>query len=791
MAADLGISGLADIQEIGAGGNGVVYRARQVDLDRLVAVKMVHLANNPETIERFNRECRTMARIAIHPGVAPIFESGTTSTGKPYLIMPFYEAGSLAERMTKGAVPWAEASRIMVAVADAIEHAHDIDVIHRDLKPDNIMIDGRGEPVVVDFGIAKLVGSESQTVGIHLTPSYAPPEAFEGRLPDRRYDVYSLGATLHALIGGRLPFDTEGGILAVGMQKSSKPPPDLRAYAPDAVCRVIEQAMAIDPNQRYQTAEEFGAALAAAAGVDAPKKATTAGGTPVDDALATQVAPVPPANMPPPGQGPTPTPPPHQQPSGGFPTPTPPPQQQPAAQSGGFQAPTPPPHQQPGGFQAPTPPPHQQPGGFQAPTPPPHQQPSSGFQAPTPPPYQQPSSGFQAPTAPPHQQPSSGFQAPTPPPQPFGFQPAGQTTPGTPSGQYGFNAVADTATQPPSQKKSSSTTLLVVLAAVAVLILGTAMAIVAFGGGDDEAGGDEPEPEPNSFTDTTPDEEPGPTTESSAVEPEPEPDDGSAIPDDRSSGEATAKDLEVGDCFLLPDTAGIFDTVELTACTTAHDAEVTAILEHPEAGQAYPGVDALIDYTTFPCADGFQQYVGIDDEFLTEFESGSLYPTFDEWDAGVFVIPCVAQRWDGEQVSSSIRDRGNDADVYLDYGDLNGLDRLYVGDCLNEDAGLLETRPLRQVISLANCDEVNSGEVVGFIDLVGPADGNYDFQTLLDEGFQTCSPLYTEYTDLDVADGSGLNAVVPSASEWAAGARLGVCVVLKVEGGEVGSIAAG
>ncbi|MEL7159084.1 MAG: septum formation family protein [Actinomycetota bacterium] len=264
--------------------------------------------------------------------------------------------------------------------------------------------------------------------------------------------------------------------------------------------------------------------------------------------------------------------------------------------------------------------------------------------------------------------------------------------------------------------------------------------------------------------------------------------DPAAATDDRTSGDVIAKDLRTGDCFSLPNTAGIFDTVALRSCDESHDGEVVAILEHPGAGGEYPGIDDLLEYATFPCAEGFQQYVGTNDEFLTELQSGALYPTFDEWQDGIFVIPCFASRWDEETLDFSVRDRGDDPAVNLEFGDLNGLDRLYPGDCFNEvDDGLLLV-PVRQTVELADCEEINEGEVVGFIDLEGP-DGGYDQDALFDEALATCTPVYADYTGIELTDDIGLNGIVPSNGEWAGSTRFGVCVVLKVEGGEAGSIA--
>ncbi len=832
-AVDLGIPGLAEIQEIGAGGNGVVFRARQVDLDRVVAVKMVHLSTSADAIERFNRECRTMARIALHPGVAPIFASGTSESGKPYLIMPFYQAGSLADRMAQGPVPWAEAVELMAAVADAVQHAHDIDVVHRDLKPDNIMLDDRGQPVVVDFGIAKLVDTEhGQSTGIQLTPSYAPPEAFDGARPDRAYDIYSLGATLHALIAGDLPFSGDGGLLALGMRKATEPPPDLRHLAPDGVCAAIERAMAIDPLQRHPNAVSFGTEITDAAA------AADGGGTGdgAADPYVTRLASMPPAAHVPSTEAPvSPAPAPqssepaahgfaapaHRQPQPpGTPAPqvsqpspygqsTPPPQ---VSQPNPYGQSTPPPVQgysppqvsQPNPYGQSTPPPQvSQPNPYGQSTPPQVSQPSPYGQSTPPPQVSQPSPYGQS-TPPPVQgysppqvsQPNPYGQS-TPPPQVSQPNPYAVSQPGPyqtqdPGPYYTGGPIGPVPTNGPGSGGGGRSGILIALAAVIVLGVGGLGALLLVGRGDGTAAGPaETIPEPNQLLDPDPDPD--------DAEPDPnQPDDPTgedttdgepAGGDDRTSGEATAQDLDLSDCFDFPQTRGIFDTVDRRSCDEPHVAEVVAVFEHPDAGQAYPGVDALVEFALFPCTSAAADYLGVGDEYETELESGLLFPTFDEWADGIYVMPCYVARWDGELLARSVAGAGSDPEVALGPGDINGLHRLFVGDCFNELDELLQLEPLHQPVELADCADVNDGEVVGFVDLLGSDDGLYSFDGLQDEAFANCIGPYEDYTGLALDDNVGLNAIIPSRSEWVDEYRFATCIVLKVEGGEAGSIA--
>ncbi len=263
---DLGIEGLIDASEIGAGGAGRVYRAYEPDLERYVAVKMLQASYDPDQQREFQRERRLMASISAHPGIAPIYQSGTTERGENYFVMPFYAHGSLEHRIrTSGPLPWREAANTALQIAAAVNHAHSAGVLHCDLKPDNIMIDDRGQAVVVDFGIAQLLeGTVGLSQGIKMTPGYAAPEAFEGRRQDERSDVYSLGATLFALMAGSPPFSGEGGLLAVGARVLGDPVPNLRDRAPDAICRSIEKAMAKSPDHRHPDTASFIAELTVA-----------------------------------------------------------------------------------------------------------------------------------------------------------------------------------------------------------------------------------------------------------------------------------------------------------------------------------------------------------------------------------------------------------------------------------------------------------------------------------------------------------------------------------------------
>ena len=199
------------IQEIARGGMGVVYKARQVNLNWQVALKMILAGQlaGPDLIQRFYTEAEAAAQLD-HPGIVPIFEVGQYN-GQHFFSMAFVEGQSLATRVAEGPLPPREAAQLVHDVALAVQYAHDKGVIHRDLKPGNILVDQQGNPRVTDFGLAKLEKSGSDLTGtgqILGTPSYMPPEQASGKtdLIGPPADIYSLGAILYCLLTGRPPF---------------------------------------------------------------------------------------------------------------------------------------------------------------------------------------------------------------------------------------------------------------------------------------------------------------------------------------------------------------------------------------------------------------------------------------------------------------------------------------------------------------------------------------------------------------------------------------------------------
>jgi len=279
---DLGIRGVEEAVEIGRGGFAAVYRAFQPAFERFVAVKVLDIADVDDAAQgSFQRECRAIGKLSGRPNILTVHEAGVTATGKPYLVMALAQE-SLEDRLDRqGPLPVPEAVDVGIKVAGALEFAHRAGILHRDVKPANILISEDGEPQLADFGIARVA---SATVlsrsGLAFTPTHAPPEALEGKPPTPAADVYSLASTLFNLIAGHAAFveDPDDSLFVVLARVGASPVPDLRPRGvPDRLCRVIENAMAKDPQERPPSAEAFAAALAAARREPAaPKEATVA-----------------------------------------------------------------------------------------------------------------------------------------------------------------------------------------------------------------------------------------------------------------------------------------------------------------------------------------------------------------------------------------------------------------------------------------------------------------------------------------------------------------------------------
>jgi len=270
IVAELEAEGYHDAEPVGRGGFGVVYRCNEPSLDRVVAVKVLSSDQDDVDVEQFAREQRAMGRVSGHPNIVPVLHSGLTFTGRPYIVMQYHRRNTLAAWIQdNGPFGLREALTIGVRLAGALETAHRAGVLHRDVKPANVLLTDYGEPQLSDFGIARIAGSREMTANIVVgSPSYTAPELFEGRPASTAADVYGLAATVFTLLSGDPPFPFQTGENPIVFARRVKagPIPDLRAEGvPDPICSVLELGLNTDPARRPASAAAFGETLRTAA----------------------------------------------------------------------------------------------------------------------------------------------------------------------------------------------------------------------------------------------------------------------------------------------------------------------------------------------------------------------------------------------------------------------------------------------------------------------------------------------------------------------------------------------
>ncbi len=263
---ELEAMGLFEAEEIGRGGFGVVYRCAQRALDRVVAVKVLSTEIDDESRERFLREEHAMGRLSGHPNIVDILQVDVTPGGRPYIVMPYATRGSLEQVVRdSGPLSWMDSLRVGVKLAGAIETAHRAQVLHRDVKPANVLLSRYGEPQLTDFGIARIPGGfRTSTSMITGSPAFTAPEVLKGDEPTVVSDVYGLGSTLFALLTGHAAYERQAGekVIAQFLRITSQPIPDLRELQiPPDVAAAIEVAMSPEPGERPGSAVEFGELL--------------------------------------------------------------------------------------------------------------------------------------------------------------------------------------------------------------------------------------------------------------------------------------------------------------------------------------------------------------------------------------------------------------------------------------------------------------------------------------------------------------------------------------------------
>jgi Tol biopolymer transport system component/serine/threonine protein kinase len=264
--------------ELGRGGMATVYLAHDPRFERDVAVKALprEFLHDPQFRARFEREAKTIAALD-HPAIVPVFDFGEHD-GQPYLVMRYMAGGSLAERMAKSPIPLPDIAVIVKEIAPGLDAAHRKGVVHRDIKPGNILFDAYDKAYVADFGVVKLAeATMTLTMGTIGTPQYMSPEQALGQDElDGRSDIYSLGVVVYQLLCGKLPFEATTPAALIHAHVYD-PPPDIRGINPDvpaAVKAVVEKALSKERGDRYSTTQEFAAALAEA--IELPATQVTA-----------------------------------------------------------------------------------------------------------------------------------------------------------------------------------------------------------------------------------------------------------------------------------------------------------------------------------------------------------------------------------------------------------------------------------------------------------------------------------------------------------------------------------
>ena len=258
----LQLPGLTDLVLVGHGGFSRVYKAHQAQFARDVAVKVLDMDLVDErTRRKFIRECQATGRLGTHPNIVSVYEAAVTPETNPYIVMEFCAQGSLAAKLAKSG-PLAPASILDIGsrISGALKAAHEIGILHRDVKPANILVTGYGHPALADFGISTSTDSSRSLGTESLTVDYAPPEVLEGQEPDARSDLYSLGVTLYTLLTGKPPYSNgPAGSVAQHLLRILRDPVPVvtRPEVPDGLRDLLRALMDKNPEHRPANAADL------------------------------------------------------------------------------------------------------------------------------------------------------------------------------------------------------------------------------------------------------------------------------------------------------------------------------------------------------------------------------------------------------------------------------------------------------------------------------------------------------------------------------------------------------
>ena len=247
------LGGYKLVEKIGVGGLAMVYKAYQPNLERWVALKVLHYKDN-ETLIRFQREAQAIARLR-HRNIVIVYEYGQDGDW-PYIAMEYIEGGTLADRLKGQPLDWVKVTNLALAIADALDYAHRQGLVHRDVKPSNILMAQEDWPLLADFGLVKLPDSDFVLTGSGVsmgTPAYMPPEQARGIDIDNRSDMYALGVVIFEMLTGRLPF-VYSNPNKVMLAHISEPPPAPRQFNPDCPAELenlVLTALQKSPDARY------------------------------------------------------------------------------------------------------------------------------------------------------------------------------------------------------------------------------------------------------------------------------------------------------------------------------------------------------------------------------------------------------------------------------------------------------------------------------------------------------------------------------------------------------------